>query len=916
MGKSSIAVPESVGEVRLPVIRKGGSDGKLTVQYTTVDGSASARTDYLPASGLLVFQDGEILKTITLVIVNDNILEPNESFQVKLRNSMNAIGVTDPRLLGSATSTLIEIVDDDFKAGFIEIGKTRITVPESTGQVTLPVVRRGGSDGKLTVEYTTVDGSASAQTDYLPASGLLIFQDGEILKTVTVIIVNDNILEPNESFQVKLRNSKNAVGVTDPSLLGPAVSSVIEIVDDDFKAGCIEMGKPSVTVPESTGQIILPVVRRGGSDGKLTVEYTTVDGTARVHTDYLPASGLLVFQDGEILRTITVIIVNDNILEPNESFHVKLSNTMNAVGVTDPGLLGSAVSTLIEIVDDDFKAGYIEMGKPSITVPESTGQIILPVVRRGGSNGKLTVEYTTVDGSASAQTDYVPSSGVLVFQDGEILKTITVVIVNDKILEPNESFQVKLKNSKNAAGITDPALLGPAASILIEIVDDDSNPAPLLERNVEFSFRSTNIRVRENAGVVRFHIKRTGDSSVPVSIFLITRDGTAKGGEDYRRTRGTISFASDDIELTLQINLIDDDKPELDETFQILLSKPSTGAIIPGRDILTITIEDDDNQGNTKQTENTSVQSVHKNIQPPISESYFIASVMSQGNSQASAQISSSQHILSKPALLEGTSQSNSQLDKISQSSVLTSSSSHLFFPKLNVAGGAISQVSNSGDYSQTSLQLSSSQLPKLPQSEGIISQTGSQSITSSQIQSQQSSTHSLTSKPKEGTSHLSSQAQSGSQVVNIAQTSSQMISSQQSSSSSQMSSSSQSSSSLQMSSSSHHLQGTISQASSASGDYSKLSLQQSSAHFLSQPPSSEVVPQSGSHLLLNSNECATGLIYKECTPSCPKTCQNMNIEQSPCAAKGCIRGCHCPEGYVKEHASSNNCILPQQCKN
>ncbi|MGH3714496.1 MAG: Calx-beta domain-containing protein [Micromonosporaceae bacterium] len=61
------------------------------------------------------------------------------------------------------------------------------------------------------------------------------------------------------------------------------------------------------------------------------------------------------------------------------------------------------------------------------------------------ANGKInTVEYATVDGSATAGLDYQAKSGTVTFNKRETSKTIQVPIIGDTIDEPDETFTVVL----------------------------------------------------------------------------------------------------------------------------------------------------------------------------------------------------------------------------------------------------------------------------------------------------------------------------------------------------------------------------------------------------------------------------------------------------------------------------------------
>ncbi len=72
------------------------------------------------------------------------------------------------------------------------------------------------------------------------------------------------------------------------------------------------------------------------------------------------------------------------------------------------------------------------------------------VTRTGIVTDPVTVGYRTVDGTATAGSDYVATSGTLTFAPNETSKTITVGIIGDLIPEYDETFFINLNNATNA----------------------------------------------------------------------------------------------------------------------------------------------------------------------------------------------------------------------------------------------------------------------------------------------------------------------------------------------------------------------------------------------------------------------------------------------------------------------------------
>ena len=63
---------------------------------------------------------------------------------------------------------------------------------------------------------------------------------------------------------------------------------------------------------------------------------------------------------------------------------------------------------------------------------------------------RVTVDYATADGTATAGEDYTATSGTLTFSPGEKTKTVSVSILDDAVDEGNETFTLTLSNVRGA----------------------------------------------------------------------------------------------------------------------------------------------------------------------------------------------------------------------------------------------------------------------------------------------------------------------------------------------------------------------------------------------------------------------------------------------------------------------------------
>ena len=103
-------------------------------------------------------------------------------------------------------------------------------VTEGEGKLTVRVERSGDLTNSFTVDYATIDGTATSTSDYAAAAGTLRFAPFETLKLIDVFITDDVYDEPFESFGVRLSNPTGA-------LLGADNEASVGINDNDAADG-------------------------------------------------------------------------------------------------------------------------------------------------------------------------------------------------------------------------------------------------------------------------------------------------------------------------------------------------------------------------------------------------------------------------------------------------------------------------------------------------------------------------------------------------------------------------------------------------------------------------------------------------------------------------------------------------------
>jgi Tol biopolymer transport system component len=332
-GQPAFRAEEGGGSVSIPVLRKAhGATGPTSVQFNTSDVTATAGSDYVATSGTLTFAPEEDVKFVTVPLLNDNVREGTETFDISLSNP------TDGYVLSSTNSTTNIFIHDSIKptltigdAATTEGGDVVFTVTLSEAPVQFFALRFSIADGTATVQ----DGDYITNSD--PFFGnALFFNPGQQTKTLSIHTNRDLANEPDEAFFV------NLTSITDEYLIekGQGTATIHDdrtpVVEFVVFAGAHFFGSESdgsgvVTVRRTSGDALVP----------FSVNYATADDTASERSDYIAALGRLDFAPGELSKTFTVLLNDDVFIENTEQVALTLSSPTNGV------MLGKSIETLL-----------------------------------------------------------------------------------------------------------------------------------------------------------------------------------------------------------------------------------------------------------------------------------------------------------------------------------------------------------------------------------------------------------------------------------------------------------------------------------------------------------------------------------------------------------------------------------------
>ena len=77
--------------------------------------------------------------------------------------------------------------------------------------------------------------------------------------------------------------------------------------------------------------------------------------------------------------------------------------------------------------------GTFEFPEPSVIVKESVGMVQIPVSRTDGADGRVELAWEAKNMTAVYGKDYDKNKGTLVFEHGQLSKTIDIGIIDDQV---------------------------------------------------------------------------------------------------------------------------------------------------------------------------------------------------------------------------------------------------------------------------------------------------------------------------------------------------------------------------------------------------------------------------------------------------------------------------------------------------
>jgi uncharacterized delta-60 repeat protein len=607
-------VDELAGTLSVTVQRENSSDGAVSVNYTTSNGTALAGSDYTTTANTLTWANGDATpRTIVIPILNDPAVEGAETFSVVFSALTGAVmpnGLTLPITIQEAGA-----LDKGFIGPFLTSAVNDAKVQPDGKVVIGGFFDIGGGSPVLSAGITRLKATGGHDAEFDVGTGVNYDVNDDVLPVQTVAIQQDGKVLVGGSF-TKMRDvTRNRI----------ARFNVDGSLDTSFNAGTGPNDEVKVIKVQPDGKILVgggftswngaarPCLVRLNEDGTLDTSLASFDAVADFFAGaevsdialqpMVSAPHFRILVAGYFYRQFAsggyhsgIMALNANNGSRDASFNV----IYGAHQQGNSGLLTSASSLALQPdgkvvvggsfdgfnnVDTNMLVRLTNVGANDTTFIANLGDGLQPSAPGNyadvldllvQNDGKIVVGGTFDSASGTSLTDMVRYSAEGNLDSLFVPPMGPSLGVKSFSLQPDGKVVVGLNGAGNSSGVSN------AVRRFFT-----SMPAP----PSVVQFAATSVSGDEGTNAV-LTVSRTGGSLGAISVNYSTIARTATAGSDYTTTTGTLTWADgNSAAKTISVPLLADALLfESAEVLEVRLGAPVGGMVMGANKLATVSI--------------------------------------------------------------------------------------------------------------------------------------------------------------------------------------------------------------------------------------------------------------------------------------------------------------------------------------
>ncbi len=220
---------------------------------------------------------------------------------------------------------------------------------------------------------------------------------------------------------------------------------------------------------DQAGQIQIPVTRSGNTNLAASIDFESLNGSAKNNAEFELEDNTLNWSAGESdTKFITLNITQDfSQSQPAKEFFIRLINPQSGSAIGDHGYIRINLA-------GTSQSGTISFGNTPTKIAENQNSVTVNVNRTGGSEGRLDVSYQLAD-NTNINQDVTLEQTTLTWLDGETdVKSFTINLIDDNESEQDETIEIVFTATNEMSQIH-------TSTLEITLLDDENNQAPIVD---------------------------------------------------------------------------------------------------------------------------------------------------------------------------------------------------------------------------------------------------------------------------------------------------------------------------------------------------------------------------------------------------------------------------------------------------
>ena len=404
------------------------SSEAFTVSVSTSAVSPAVAGDFMLAGTTLSFAANATKSTggVTITAVDNAVDSPDK--MVRVSGTVSLSGADAP-----VDVTLI--ITDEESPPVVTLMLTPQMISENGGVSSVTATVSPASSEAFTVSVSASAVSPAVAGDFMLTGTTLSFAANATKSTggVTITAVDNAVDSPDKMVRVS--------GTVSLSGADAPVDVTLIITDEESSPVVTLMLTPQM-ISEDEGVSTVTAMVSPASSEAFTVSVSASAVSPAVAGDFMLTGTTLSFAANATKSTGTVTLTAvDNAVDAPDKM-VRVSGTVSLSGADAP------MDVTLHITDEDLPPPELRIA--DATGPESGGPLVFGVSLNRSSEEQVTIDYTTVDGTAKAGVDYQAVMGTLTISAGVNRGQIEVKPLTDVLHEEDESFMIVLSNVSGA----------------------------------------------------------------------------------------------------------------------------------------------------------------------------------------------------------------------------------------------------------------------------------------------------------------------------------------------------------------------------------------------------------------------------------------------------------------------------------